>query len=390
MPSTSHISCHLIHGSDPNSPFPELLPRVPKEGPATCYVPVEVNPKPTADYTAMDLPYSVHWSIDPALLISGGIQVQVEVDGCQKGQPRSYENVGPDGLIPSSSVSGIDNGLWVIPDGTRRRPWVMGEVKTTHPHSALADKYILDRVGSVSVTFSRATIVPTSHVVPLVPIFSGSAPLPERLRGKISHWTRLGYIETHPPAPELGLVAEEVHEIIAHFTFFYRSKVILEQLLPGNFLSDVKISFPNVPSILDGHSVRSAEDLDTTLSGGRDTSFEGHRNSVLRRALGAPRHSVDGSTLVIPDKNEEKEEFGKFGKFGGKRVRAVSLRVAKRYSLLGNKSEEKAPSKSPELGPTAGNVVTHQVEDLNTIESLRNEVLHLRLEINELKKHFQP
>jgi hypothetical protein len=58
------------------------------------------------------------------------------------------------------------------------------------PHSALADKYILDRVGSINVTFSRANVVPTSRVVALTPVFSGSAPLPDRMREKLSHWTR--------------------------------------------------------------------------------------------------------------------------------------------------------------------------------------------------------
>ncbi|KAA1107488.1 hypothetical protein PGT21_015453 [Puccinia graminis f. sp. tritici] len=212
MPSTNQITCHLIHAVDPTNRFPELLPNIAIDGSATCYVPVESNPNPNPDYGSADLPYSVHWSIDPSLLATGGLQVQIQVDGCQKGQPRSYEAIGPDGLTPPSPITGIDDGLWVVPDGTRRRPWVMGEIKTTHPHSALSDKYILDRVGSVSVTFSRANVVPTSRVVALTPVFSGSAPLPDRMREKLSHWTRLGFIENHPPGAELGLVAEEIHE----------------------------------------------------------------------------------------------------------------------------------------------------------------------------------
>lgn len=383
MPINRQISCSLLHGTDPGSPFPELLPNVSEDGLASCYVPVEVNPNPTTDYSALDLPYSVHWSIDPALLVSGGIQVQIEVDGCQKGQPRCYEAVGPDGLSPASSISGIDDGFWVVPDGTRRRPWVMGEIKTTHPHSALADKYILDRVGSVSVTFSRANVVPTSLVVPLVPAFNGGAPLPDRMRGKLSHWTRLGYIEKHPPAPEVGLVADEVHEVIAQFTFFYRSKAILQRLLPTLFLSDIRISFPTVPST---RSVRSNEEADTSRSEEHGVPFEARRASVLRRAFGAsvnPRHSLDGS-LPTHNKPDDKEEFGKIGK----RVRAVSLRVAKRYSILGHKSPDKNSTSNVSHEGSPNKAASINAEDLSTIESLRDEILRLRLEITEIKKHL--
>ncbi|KNZ53199.1 hypothetical protein VP01_330g4 [Puccinia sorghi] len=391
MPSTNQITCHLVHASDPENRFPELLPNISLDGSATCYLPVESNPNPTPDYGPSDLPYSVHWSIDPRLLANGGIHVQIQVDGCQKGQPRSYEAIGPDGLTPTCPISGIDNGLWVVPDGTRRRPWVMGEIKTTHPHSALSDKYILDRVGSVSVTFSRANVVPTSRVVALTPVFSGSAPLPERMRQKISHWTRLGFIENHPPGAELGLVAEEIHEVIAQFTFYYRSKEILQRLLPSVFSSDLKISFPTEPSRQDERSIRSMEETEADRAHGKGGSFEGNRASVFRRAFGAthnPRHSINGS-LPLPDQGSDSDEFGKLGKFGGKRVRAVSLRLAKRYSSLGQKFEDKKSSANRSPEPTSPELPSNP-EDLNTIQGLKNEVLHLRHELNELKKHLQP
>ncbi|PLW25061.1 hypothetical protein PCANC_25910 [Puccinia coronata f. sp. avenae] len=392
MPSINQITCHLIHGTDPDNRFPELLPNIPTSTSATCYIPVESNPNPNPDYGAADLPYSVHWSIDPSLLIEGGIHVQIQVDGCQKGQPRSYEGIGPDGLTPPSPISGMDDGLWVVPDGTRRRPWVMGEIKTTHPHSALADKYILDRVGSINVTFSRANVVPTSRVVALTPVFSGSAPLPDRMREKLSHWTRLGFIENHPPGAQLGLVADEVLEVIAEFTFYYRSKDILRRLLPTAFPSDIKISFPTEAGRLDERSIRSMEDTDGGRSHGKGGSFEGNRASVFRRAFGAahnPRHSINGS-LPAPDQGSDSDEFGKLGKFGGKRVRAVSLRLAKRYSSLGQKSEEKNPLSSPSPEATSPEPNPTHLEDLNTIQGLRNEVLNLRHELNELKKHLQP
>ncbi|WAR60069.1 hypothetical protein PtB15_9B6 [Puccinia triticina] len=311
MPSTNQITCHLVHGTDPANRFPELLPNIAIDGSATCYVPVETNPNPNPDYGAADLPYSVHWSIDPSLLATGGIQVQIQVDGCQKGQPRSYEGIGPDGLAPPAPITGMDDGLWVVPDGTRRRPWVMGEIKTTHPHSALADKYILDRVGSVSVLFSRAKVVPTSRVVALTPVFSGSAPLPERMREKLSHWTRLGFIENHPPGAELGLVAEDIDEVIAQFTFYYRSKDLLHRLLPTVFSSDIKISFPTAPSGQAERSIRSNEDADGERPQGKGGSFEANRASVFRRAFGGnsnPRHSINGS-LPVPDQGSEHDEF---------------------------------------------------------------------------------
>lgn len=68
--------------------------------------------------------------------------------------------------------------------------WLAVYIISLDPHSALADKYILDRVGSVNVTFKRADVVPTSHVVPLPPVFNGGAPLPDRMHEKISHWTK--------------------------------------------------------------------------------------------------------------------------------------------------------------------------------------------------------
>ncbi|KAA1112531.1 hypothetical protein PGT21_001030 [Puccinia graminis f. sp. tritici] len=391
MPSTNQITCHLIHGIDPTNRFPELLPNIAIDGSATCYVPVEKNPNPNPDYGSADLPYSVHWSIDPSLLATGGLQVQIQVDGCQKGQPRSYEGIGPDGLTPPSPLTGMDDGLWVVPDGTRRRPWVMGEIKTTHPHSALSDKYILDRVGSVSVTFSRANVVPTSRVVALTPVFSGSAPLPDRMREKLSHWTRLGFIENHSPGAELGLVAEEIHEVIAQFTFYYRSKELLQRLLPTVFSSDIKISFPTAPSGQAERSIRSTDDTDGERPHGKGGSFEANRASVFRRAFGAnsnPRHSINGS-LPVPDLSSEHDEFGKLGKFGGKRVRAVSLRLAKRYSSLGQKSEEKSPGTNPSPEATSPEPATSNPEDLNTIQGLRNEVILLRHELNEFKKYFR-
>ncbi|KAI7943455.1 hypothetical protein MJO28_010983 [Puccinia striiformis f. sp. tritici] len=390
MPSSNQITCHLVHGSDPANRFPELLPNITSDGSATCYIPVETNPNPSPDYGSTDLPYSVHWSIDPSLLADGGVQVQIQVDGCQKGQPRCYEGIGPDGLTPPTPISGMDDGLWVVPDGTRRRPWVMGEIKTTHPHSALADKYILGRVGSVSVTFSRANIVPTSRAVALTPVFSGSAPLPDRMREKISHWTRLGFIENHPPGTELGLVADEVDEVIAHFTFYYRSKEMLQRLLPTGFSSETKISFPTEPRTQDERSIQSTEDLDGGRGQAKSGGFEGNRASVLRRAFGtnnSPRHSINGS-LPTPLLGSEQDEFGKLGKFGGKRVRAVSLRLSKRLSSTGAKPDEKNPLSTPEVTSPDSPASNH--EDLNTMQGLRNEVIQLRLELNELKKHLQP
>lgn len=85
------------------------------------------------------------------------------------------------------------------------------------------------------------------------------------------------------------------------------------------------------------------EETEADRAHGKGGSFEGNRASVFRRALGAthnPRHSINGS-LPLPDQGSDSDEFGKLGKFGGKRVRAVSLRLAKRYSSLGQKFEDK-------------------------------------------------
>lgn len=60
--------------------------------------------------------------------------------------------------------------------------------------------------------------------------------------------------------------------------------------------------------------------------------------SALRRALttqNPTRHSIDEGSPV-----EKESETGKFSKLAGKRVRAVSLRMSKRYSLLGQKPEK--------------------------------------------------
>ncbi|MBW0559822.1 hypothetical protein O181_099537 [Austropuccinia psidii MF-1] len=405
MLSSHPISCHLIHASNPQHQMAELLHTVSSEDSsahsATCFVPVGLNPSPSSDYPQNDLPYSVCWSIDPSLLLKDGLQVQVHVDGCQKGQPRFYEQIGQDGLLPSASISGLDDGLWVLPDGTRRRPWVMSPIKTTHPHSALSDKYILDRVGSVQVTFKRATVVPTSHVVPLVPVFNGGAPLPDRIRGKISHWTKLGYLQHHPLPPELGLVADEVHETLASFTFYYRSQEILERLLPLSSLntnsnlnpSGNKVSFPSasLTSAPDSHSVKSAEESGLSHSQDNSSHSQANRHSGIRRAFGGiqpHRHSLDTS-LPDVDQTDEKAEFGRLGKLGGKRVRAVSLKVAKRYSLLSNKSGDKIEKQPSKLAPNE-NIVpstpSNDEHDPSTMGALKKEVIQLRAEIIELKK----
>jgi hypothetical protein len=147
------------------------------------------------------------------------------------------------------------------------------------------------------------------------------------------------------------------------------------------------------------------EDTDGGRSHGKGGSFEGNRASVFRRAFGAahnPRHSINGS-LPAPDQGSDSDEFGKLGKFGGKRVRAVSLRLAKRYSSLGQKSEEKVskcffffnlhrsltsdtdrisfqnPLSSPSPEATSPEPNPTHLEDLNTIQGLRNEVLNLRV-----------
>ncbi|KAI9627750.1 hypothetical protein H4Q26_017187 [Puccinia striiformis f. sp. tritici PST-130] len=284
-------------------------------------------------------------------------------------------------LDSSLSISGMDDGLWVVPDGTRRRPWVMGEIKTTHPHSALADKYILGRVGSVSVTFSRANIVPLCCC-------SDS-----RLQWQCALARPLGFIENHPPGTELGLVADEVDEVIAHFTFYYRSKEMLQRLLPTGFSSETKISFPTEPRTQDERSIQSTEDLDGGRGQAKSGGFEGNRASVLRRAFGtnnSPRHSINGS-LPTPLLGSEQDEFGKLGKFGGKRVRAVSLRLSKRLSSTGAKPDEKNPLSTPEVTSPDSPASNH--EDLNTMQGLRNEVIQLRRlyrTIHSTKKEEDP
>ncbi|KAG0143126.1 hypothetical protein CROQUDRAFT_81439 [Cronartium quercuum f. sp. fusiforme G11] len=401
MPTLGRIKCEMLVGTDSSVPFPEHSVSYPTSGSVTCYVAVDA----TKD-SNNEQPYSVRWTIDPSLLRHGGVQVQVEVDGCQKGQPRCYEAIAEDGLLPSS-VSGTDDGLWVVPDGTRRRPWIMSPIKTTHPHSALADKYILDRVGSVNVTLRRADVVPTSHVVPLAPVFNGGAPLPERMGEKVSHWTKLGYIRNHPLAPELGLVAETVGEVIASFTFYYRSQDLLDQFMrpvqnptiefpsPAEQQSpnEVKFSFPaasraHTPDV---DSVRSAEAMSSTLSdGGTQPTKPTNPAGVLRRALtthNTPRTSVDGVSAA--EKDSEKNEFGKFSKLGGKRVRAVSLRMSKRYSLLGKSGGEKSSQKeSTDEVAIDMPLSDKREENLDTIEGLKKELLRLRLEIASIKNHL--
>lgn len=386
MPTIGRIECQLLGASS----FHEQAVSYPNPGVASSYLAVE----PTSDLND-EHPYSLRWTIDPSILKQGGLQVQIEVDGCQKGQIRCYEAIPEGGLLPAH-INGCDDGLWVVPDGTRRRPWIMTKIKTTHPHSALADKYILDRVGSVNVTFKRANVVPTSHVVPLPPVFNGGAPLPDRMREKISHWTKLGYIQNHPVAPELGLVAESVGEVIATFTFHYRSQELLDKLVPisttGSAVdfptqpsaTEIKFSFPTSP---DAESLRSTEAMSPSLSESLSLPTKsGNSTNALRRALSShntPRNSVDGATPS--DKETEKNEFGKLNKLGGKRVRAVSLRLSKRYSLLGNKSSGEKKEEDVKTSPPCAE---SNSDDLDTIEGLRKEVISLRLEISNLKKHL--
>ncbi|KAI8450465.1 hypothetical protein BY996DRAFT_4587417 [Phakopsora pachyrhizi] len=394
MPSNGYITCNLVHGHNPNSLFRELAISH-SENSIICHTPLGENPNISGDYGPNDIPYAIHWSISPSLLRSSGIHVQVEVDGCQKGQPRCYEELGSDCLMSPSPINGMDDGLWVVPDGTRRRPWVMGEIKTTHPHSALSDKYILDRVGSVTVTFSKAKVVPTSHVVPLVPVFTGSAPLPERMRAKVSHWTKLGFIEKHQPAPELGLVSEEIGDRIISITFYYRSQELLERIVPqvagsGNadlsIASDIRFSFPTSPNDIpiETRSARSAEFHGSYHSNQRSSSSRFDRPVAgFRRALSSvspPRHSFDDS--MSGEKPQKKPEgSNKLTKLGGKRVRAVSLRVAKRYSLLGNKSGEKVKSSNAGEAEELNSPTDNGNENLYTIDELRKEVLELRVSL---------
>ncbi|KAH9812685.1 hypothetical protein DFH28DRAFT_977565 [Melampsora americana] len=388
MPTIGRIECQLLPVGD--SSFREQSVSYPNPGLASSYLALDASSDLNDEH-----PYSLRWTIDPSILKQGGLQVQIEVDGCQKGQIRCYEAIPEDGLLPAS-IHGCDDGLWVVPDGTRRRPWIMTKIKTTHPHSALADKYILDRVGSVNVTFKRANVVPTSHVVPLPPVFNGGAPLPERMHEKISHWTKLGYIQNHPVAPELGLVAEAVGEVIAQFTFHYRSQDLLNKLAPigttgltVNFptqtsATELRFSFPTSP---DAESLRSTEAKSPSLSGSLSLPTKsGNSSNALRRALSShntPRNSVDDTSPS--EKETEKNDFGKLNKLGGKRVRAVSLRLSKRYSLLGNKS---SGDKKEEEVKTTPQFVESSSEDLSTIEGLRKEVISLRLEISNLKRHL--
>lgn len=402
MPSKGHISCNLIRGTDLNQPFREVLVDSESTLPVTCYIPIGKNPNPCVNYGQIEHPYSVSWSIDPSLLREGGIQVQIEVDGCQKGQPRCYEAISS--MTTSDPIIGIDNGLWVVPDGSRRRPWIMGPIKTAHPHSALADKYILDRVGSVSVTFKRATVVPTSLVVPLVPVFNGSAPLPDRMKTRLSHWTKLGYIERHAPAPELGLVAEEIGCIIASFTFHYRSEDLLKWM-PQSLLDKTQptaapafgqIHFPMSPSTPDNRSIKSAEPVQLSFS--EPTTGGGHKSGGFRRAFSSAnskRMSLE-STASLADKKTDKEESvgsaggeGKStGKLAGRRVRAVSLRVTQRYSLLNQKSHDKKNKKSGDEMSPANDQIKKDDSDMDTVEGLKRELILLKLEVTALKSYL--
>ncbi|EGG01474.1 uncharacterized protein MELLADRAFT_75619 [Melampsora larici-populina 98AG31] len=112
----------------------------------------------------------------------------------------------------------------------------------------------------------------------------------------------------------------------------------------------------------------------------------GNPSNVLRRALSShntPRSSLDGTSPS--EKENEKNDFGKLNKLGGKRVRAVSLRLSKRYSLLGKKS---SGDKQEEEVKTSAPSAESNLEDLDTIEGLRKEVISLRLEISNLKRHL--
>lgn len=175
----------------------ELDVRHPAPRAVSCSIAVPSNPRPDDDYGLEDVPYTICWSIAQSAFDQGGVQVQVEIDGCQKGQPRCYDR----------SAQGKDSGLWATSDGSRFRPYVFGPLKTARPspsfstrksraeavadpHSALADKAILDRIGSVRVRFVRAAVVPTTRSVPVTPPFNGGAPVPDRMRERISHWTK--------------------------------------------------------------------------------------------------------------------------------------------------------------------------------------------------------
>lgn len=109
--------------------------------------------------------------------------------------------------------------------------------------------------------------------------------------------------------------------------------------------TEIKFSFPTSP---DAESLRSTEAKSPSLSESLSLPTKsGNSSNALRRALSShntPRNSVDGTSPS--EKETEKNDFGKLNKLGGKRVRAVSLRLSKRYSLLGNKSSGDKVSQS--------------------------------------------
>lgn len=125
MPTLGRITCEVIRDTQPPSKFPEQAVSFPTSNSVSCYLPLETHSDPSIEHI-----YTVQWSIDPSLLLSGGLQVQIEVDGCQKGQPRCYEAIQETDLLPPSLI-GTDDGLWAVPDSTRRRPWIMTKIKTT-------------------------------------------------------------------------------------------------------------------------------------------------------------------------------------------------------------------------------------------------------------------